>query len=230
MGSVRRKYLLLTTALVFVGPFMLSAQSAPPAPQPRYIVVLDAAHGGDDLGGHLASGQSEKSVTLALSVKLRSLLSARGFQVVTTRESDATVTSDHRAEIANRTQARACLSLHASDSGSGVHLFASSLAPVESAHFIPWKTAQSAWVTRSLSLTGALNSSLQQAGIGVTLARTALPGVDSMACPAVAIELAPERDASHTVKSATDDPAYQSRVAEALAAALLVWRAEARQP
>jgi len=203
---------------------------APAAPQPRFVVVLDAAHGGDDLGGHLASGQIEKAVTLAFSVKLRSLLSARGFQVVTTRESDITVTPDHRAEIANRVQARACLSLHVTDSGSGVHLFASSLAPAESARFVPWKTAQAAWVTRSLALTGALNSTLQQAGIGVTLARTALPGVDSMSCPAVAIELAPERDATHTVKSATDDPAYQSRVAEALAAALLVWRTEAHQP
>jgi len=230
MGSVRRKYLLFATALVFASPFVVAAQSAPPAPQPRYVVILDAAHGGDDAGGQLASGQTEKTVTLALSVKLRSLLSARGFQVVTTRESDTTVTADHRAEIANRVTARACLSLHASDSGSGVHLFASSLAPADSARFVPWKTAQTAWITRSLALTGALNSSLQQAGFGVTLARTALPGVDSMACPAVAIELAPERDASHTVKSAPDDPAYQSRVAEALAAALLVWRTEARQP
>jgi len=216
-------------AVAFLCP-LASAQAAPPAPQPRYIVVLDAAHGGDDLGGQLASGQTEKTVALALSVKLRSLLSARGFQVVTTRESDATVTADHRAEIANRSQARACLSLHASDSGSGVHLFASSLAPADSARFVPWKTAQAAWITRSLALTGALNSSLQQAGIPVTLARTTLPGLDSMACPAVAIELAPERDASSTVKSATDDPAYQSRVAEALAAALLVWRTEAQQP
>jgi N-acetylmuramoyl-L-alanine amidase len=194
------------------------------------VIVLDAAHGGDDAGGHFASGQTEKSVTLALSVKLRSLLSARGFQVITTRESDATVSADHRAEIANRSQARACLSLHATDSGSGVHLFASSLAPVASARFVPWKTAQAAFVTRSLALTGALNSSMQQAGIAVTLARTSLPGIDSMSCPAVAIELAPERDASHTVKSATDDPAYQSRVAEALAAALLVWRTESNQP
>jgi len=224
------RLLLGVFGLLAVAGSPAAAQPAPAAPQARFIVVLDAAHGGDDPGGHLASGQIEKAVTLAFSVKLRSLLSARGFQVITTRESDTTVSPDHRAEIANRVQARACLSLHVTDSGSGVHLFASSLAPAESARFIPWKTAQSAWVTRSLALTGALNSTLQQAGIGVTLARTALPGVDSMSCPAVAIELAPERDATHTVKSATDDPAYQSRVAEALAAGLMVWRTEAHQP
>jgi N-acetylmuramoyl-L-alanine amidase len=207
-----------------------SFAQAPPAPQAKYLVVLDAAHGGSDSGAHLASGQLEKTVTLALSVKLRSLLAARGFQVVTTRESDAEISSDRRAEIANRAQPRACLSIHASDSGSGVHLFASSLAPAQPQRFIPWKTVQAQWVTRSLALTGAINASLQQAGLAVTLARTALPGLDSMACPAIAIEIAPERDARQTVKSAVDDPAYQSRVAEALAAGLLVWRSEPRQP
>jgi N-acetylmuramoyl-L-alanine amidase len=207
-----------------------SAQSAPPAPQARYIVVLDAAHGGSDAGAHLGDGQLEKTVTLALSVRLRSLLAARGFQVITTRESDADLSADRRAEIANRTQPRACLSIHASDSGSGVHLFASSLAPAQPQRFTPWKTVQAQWVTRSLALTGAINASLQQGGVAVTLARTALPGLDSMACPAIAVELAPERDEKQTVKSAVDDPAYQSRVAEALAAGLLVWRSEGRQP
>jgi N-acetylmuramoyl-L-alanine amidase len=191
------------------------------------VIVLDAAHGGDDSGAQLANNQTEKAVTLAISVNLRSLLMARGFQVVTTRELDLDLGPDRRAEIANRARARACLSLHAAETGSGVHLFASSLAPAESSRFVPWKTAQAAWIQRSLALTGVLNSSLQQAGFAVTLSRTALPGLDSMACPAVAIELAPEREkGKQTVQSTLDDPAYQTRAAEALAAALLVWRSE----
>ena len=64
---------------------------APPAPATRFVVVLDAAHGGDDAGGRLSNGQPEKAFTLALSVRLRSLLAARGIQVVTTRESDVAV-------------------------------------------------------------------------------------------------------------------------------------------
>jgi N-acetylmuramoyl-L-alanine amidase len=51
-----------------------------------------------------------------------------------------------------------------------------------------------------------------------------------MACPAVAIEVAPEIDSNHTVTATLDNPAYQARVAEALAAAIVQWRAEARQP
>jgi N-acetylmuramoyl-L-alanine amidase len=202
----------------------LVAAQAPPSA--RFVVVLDAAHGGDDPGGRLSNGQPEKAFTLAISVRLRSLLAARGMQVVTTRESDATVDLNRRAEIANHANAQACLSLHASESGSGIHLFTSSLTPTQPARFAAWKTAQSTWIPRSLALAGVLNSALLHAGMAVTLGRTTLLAVDSMTCPAVAIEIAPERGSGHTVKSGLDDPGYQARVAEALAAALVEWRSD----
>lgn len=192
-------------------------------------MVLDAAHGGDDPGGRL-DGQVEKDFTLALSVRLRSLLAARGIQVVTTRESDSTVDAKRRAEIADHANAQACLSVHASETGSGVHLFASSLPPSAATRIPAWKTAQSAWVTRSLALAGVLNSALLHAGISVTLGRTSLPTVDSMTCPAIAIEVAPGRSPGATTTTGLDDPGYQAQVAEALAAALLEWKTEARQP
>lgn len=220
----------LAGSIVLAPTSLLSAQQAPPAPAappPRFVVVLDAAHGSDDTGGRLADGQLEKALTLALSGRLRSLLGARGIQVVTTRESDAAVDPTKRAEIANHAQAQACLSLHTSESGAGVHLYASSLSPVRPVRFAPWKTAQAAWVTRSLALEGTLNSALLHAGMSVTLGRTSLPGLDSMTCPAVAVEIAPEIGPDKKIVSALDDPAYQARVATALAAALLEWRSEA---
>jgi N-acetylmuramoyl-L-alanine amidase len=195
---------------------------------PRFVVVLNAAHGGDEPGGKLAS-LAEKDYTLALSVRLRSLLTARGVQVVTMRESDVAVDANRRAEIANHASAQACLSLHATKVGSGIHLFASSLAPVQVTRVSAWKTAQAAWVTRSLALAGVLNSALVHAGLSVTLGRTALPGIDSMACPAIAIELAPDLPPGGK-KTDLDDPAYQARVTEALAAALLEWKTEGRLP
>lgn len=207
-----------------------AAPAAPPAPvAARFVVVLDAAHGGDDSGGRL-NGQAEKTVTLALSVRLRSLLEARGIAVVTTRDSDATVDLNRRAEVANHANAEACLSLHATESGNGIHLFASSVAPGQPTRFAAWKTAQAAWVTRSLALAGTLNSALLQAGMTVTLGRTTLLAVDSMTCPAVAVEIAPERGPDKKVTTELDDPDYQARIAGALAAALLDWRSEARQP
>jgi N-acetylmuramoyl-L-alanine amidase len=206
---------------------ILRAQSAQSSP---FVIVIDAAHGGDDTGGHLDDGQLEKSATLALSIRLRSQLAARGFDVVTTREGDASRTPIERAEIANHARARACISLHVAESGFGVHMFTSSLAPAPAATFLPWKTAQAAFVTRSVALAGALNSALSHAGVNVTLGSTSLPGIDSMTCPAVAIELAPERDKDNKITAQPDNPDYQARIASMLATGLLEWRAEGRQP
>jgi N-acetylmuramoyl-L-alanine amidase len=51
-----------------------------------------------------------------------------------------------------------------------------------------------------------------------------------MTCPAVTIEIAPERDSDHKITAEPDDADYQARVAGALAAAILEWRAEGHQP
>ena len=213
----------------------LNPQAPPPAPAARFVVLLDAAHGGDDTGAHLDSGQLEKSANLALNVRLRSLLAARGLQVITTRESDISVNLDQRATVANHAKAAVCLSLHATESGAGVHLFASSLPPAEASRFMAWKTAQAPWITRSLALAGSVNSALAHAGFNVTLGRIPLSGIESMTCPALAIEIGPERDADGKITAEPDTPDYQARIATALAAAILEWRsdpnrAEARQP
>jgi len=232
--ALRRRRLKGALAILAAASQLAAGQQAPVAPQSRFVVVLDAAHGGDDAGGRLTGGISEKAFTLALSVRLRSLLAARGMQVVTTRESDSTVDPNRRADIANHANAQACLSLHGTESGSGIHLYTSSLAPAEPTRFAAFKTAQAAWVTRSLALAGVVNSSMLQAGLPVTLGRTTLLAVDSMACPAVAVEIAPksphDRATGGPPTADLDDVDYQARVAEALAAALLEWRTEAREP
>ncbi len=248
----------LLVALLLV-PASIWAQ-APLAHGTRSVVVLDAAHGGDDSGGQLGRGLpgssagespvatvAEKSVTLTLSVRLRSLLAARGFAVVTTRESNVNLDADARAQVANHALALACLSLHATESGTGVHVFVSSLAPKDTrsgGRFLAWKTAQAGYVTQSLKLASVLNSAFEQsvaggsagsgsnagveaAAIPVSLGRTSLPGVDSMACPAVSVEVAPVRGADRQVVTDVTDTQYQTRIVEALAAALMEWRTEA---
>ena len=221
---------LLATTSVCLAQASSTPAPVPPAtppPAPRYVILLDAAHGGDDTGGRLASGAMEKATTLALSVRLRSLLNARGIAVITTRESDTAVEPDRRAGIANHARAAACLSLHVTETGAGIHLFTSSLAPANPARFVAWKTAQAPWITRSIALEGSINSALQQDGMKVTLSRTALIAVDSMTCPALAIEVAPERGPDGKVTSEPDDPAYLAKVATALAGALVEWRTDA---
>jgi N-acetylmuramoyl-L-alanine amidase len=214
---------------------------------PRFVVVLDAAHGGDDGGGQLGASVAEKTVTLELSVRLRSLLTARGFSVVTTREGNVNLDSDARAQIANHavlnaSAGSACLSLHASETGAGVHIFVSSLPVAEPTRFLAWKTAQSAFVSRSLKLAGTVNSAFEHSSvegggadggdsnagpIPATLGRASLPGVDSMTCPAVAIEMGPIRDANRKVVTEVTDTGYQTQVVTALAAALLEWKTDA---
>jgi N-acetylmuramoyl-L-alanine amidase len=66
--------------------------------------------------------------------------------------------------------------------------------------------------------------------MNVTLSRTALLAVDSMTCPAVAVEVAPARGPDGKVTAEPDDPGYQARVAATLANAILAWRTEGRQP
>ena len=225
--NFRRLFRAAATFVAMSASIATFAQSPPPTS--RFVVVLDAAHGGDGAGAILGN-EAEKNYTLAFSVRLRSLLMARGFTVVMTRESDDAVEPDHRAEIANHADAQACLSLHAAEGGSGVHLFVSSLAPVQDAHFLAWKTAQASHILRSLALAGVVNSALSHATVPVTLGRTALPGIDSMTCPAVAIEIAPDRSTDRSPDASDsaglDDPDYQARVADALAAALVEWRSQ----
>jgi N-acetylmuramoyl-L-alanine amidase len=94
---------------------------------------------------------------------------------------------------------------------------------------ISWKAAQASWVEQSVALAGVLNSALAHAGIPVIAGRTALPALDSMACPAVALEMAPLAAADHEQGNSPADAEYQARVAEALAAAVVEWRAEERK-
>lgn len=224
---------LRCTLLLFLISILIntaSAQSAPPAPAPRYMVLIDAAHGGDDPGARINSNTVEKNITLAVSVRLRSLLAARGIEVTTTREADKTLDANQRAEIANHASASACIVLHATTSGTGIHLFISSLAPAQAQKLASWKAAQAPFVQQSTALAGTLNSTFQQAGVPVTLARTSLPGLDSMTCPAIAVELATPAVEEGKQPQALTDPAYQSRIADLLTSALIEWRAEAHRP
>ena len=229
IGSIDGKRILAVVAAALA---MFPIAAVAQAPVSRYTVVLDAAHGGEDTGGHsITPGGTwmEKDTALALSVRLRSLLAARGMNVVTTRETDVNVDPVKRDELADHANAQACITLHASLSGTGVHLFTSSLAPAPPARILPWRTAQASFINRSLNLAGVLNSALQHGGLNVMLGRTSLPVIDSMTCPAVAIELSPDSATGkpgHTGVDSLNDADYQARVAEAIAAAIVEWRAQ----
>jgi N-acetylmuramoyl-L-alanine amidase len=228
----------LAIALSLAG-YPVSAQSpsspapaAPAAPAvvrptPHFSVVIDAAHGGADSGARLSDHLLEKDLTLSLSVRLRSMLGAHGIPVVTTRESDGAITAVNRAETANHVGAAACITLHATTSGSGVHLFTASLTPIPMTRFLPWETAQGAYAEQSLRLSSEIDSAMTHAEIPVTLGRTALQPLDNFTCPAVVVELSP----LHTSGRVTPltDSGYQDQIVAAMAAAVEQWQRDWRQ-
>ena len=215
--------------LVSLSPALVCAQTpAAPRPAARFAVVIDAAHGGSDGGARLSEKLQEKDLVLNLSVRLRSTLSAHGIYAVTTRESDAPVSAQNRAETANHVGAAACITLHATSSGNGMHLFTASLTQIPMSRFLPWETAQGAYVEQSLRLSSEVDSAMTHAEIPVTLGRTALQPLDSFTCPAVAVEVAPLHTTVTTLQLSDQD--YQDRIVAALAAAVEQWQRDWRQP
>ena len=199
----------------------------PPSAELRYAVVLDAAHGGTNLGALLTASVDEKAFVLALVNRLHTLLNERGIPVILTRDSDVDISGDLRAESMNRAHAAACLSLHATSIGNGVHLFTSSLppsaAPAGKHNFLPWQTAQSGYITQSLRLESELDTALSHAQIPVLLGRTTLMPLESATCPAIAVEIAPLN-----ATTPVTDQKYQQQLLNALVAALASWRTDWR--
>jgi N-acetylmuramoyl-L-alanine amidase len=206
-----------------------AAPAPPPVAHaaPRFVVVIDAAHGGTDGGARLSDRLQEKDLALSLSVRLRSMLGAHGIYAVTTRESDSAVPALNRAQTANHVGAAACITLHATTSGSGVHLFTSSLTQIPMTRFLPWETAQGAYAEQSLRLSSEVDSAMTHAEIPVTLGRTALQPLDSFTCPAVVVEFSPLNNSGRM--TALSDSAYQDRIVAAMAAAVEQWQRDWRQ-
>ena len=198
-------------------------------PLPRTTILLDPAHGGPDTGAHLPNNLLEKDINLAFVTRLRALLAGSGFTIISTRDADpaAAFTTDQRAEIGNHAHPSACLILHATSSGSGVHVITSTLTPASVSEDprapIPWNTAQAASVSQSLSLANEIGLSLERAKLPVILSRASVRPLDNLTCPAVAIEIAPLVSADYN-RTLVTDAAYQQNIAKAIADALTSWR------
>ncbi len=78
---------------------------------PVKTVVLDPGHGGFDKGATSLYGM-EKDYALDVARQLRPMLQAAGFKVVLTRETDAFIPLEMRAQIANATKDSIFVSLH----------------------------------------------------------------------------------------------------------------------
>ncbi len=81
---------------------------------PKLRIVVDAGHGGWDLGTVGRRGLLEKDLVLEIAQRLGKLLESRlGMEVIYTRQDDNYIPLDQRAEIANQAQADLFVSVHA---------------------------------------------------------------------------------------------------------------------
>src|SRR5215469_15126866 len=103
------------------------AVPAPPSPRPPAIMI-DAAHGGAESGALLGPNTLEKDINLAIARRLRLELAARGVQAQLVRDSDASLSSDQRASIANSIRPLLYVCLHAASLGKGMSIYAAMLA------------------------------------------------------------------------------------------------------
>jgi N-acetylmuramoyl-L-alanine amidase len=80
----------------------------------QYRIVLDAGHGGWDLGTVGRKGLLEKDLVLDIVQRLGNLVQRRlGAQVIYTRQDDSYIALEKRAEIANLSRADLFVSIHA---------------------------------------------------------------------------------------------------------------------
>ena len=99
-------------------------------------VVIDAGHGGDDVGAKGVSGTLEKTLSLAVARRVKTVLEARyGVRVVMTRDDDRAVPIESRTALANNNKADLFLSLHANASfrpeASGATVYVATLKDID---------------------------------------------------------------------------------------------------
>jgi N-acetylmuramoyl-L-alanine amidase len=107
-------------------------------------VVIDAGHGGHDRGGIPGQRVAEKDMTLDVAQRLRNVLSASGYRVVMTRDSDVFVPLPTRVAIANsyRNAIFVCIHFNATNragaEGIETYFFSRSSLPLASAihHYV----------------------------------------------------------------------------------------------
>ena len=80
-------------------------------PSDKYLVVIDAGHGGSDPGAKY-DNVKEKDLNLDIAIRLNEILKDAGINTVMTRDKDVFVDLHERANIANRLKADLFVSIH----------------------------------------------------------------------------------------------------------------------
>jgi len=195
----------------------------PKAPAgPRFLVLIDPAHGGTEIGSAISPTLPEKDVVLTLARKLQHELQARGVAAGLLRNSDITITLDQRAISANAARPAIYVALHAANSGRGVHVFTPLVDPanLSSRDFLPWETAQAAYLDLSTAVAGSVAAEMESRKLPNTALAAPLRPMNNIAAPAIAVEIASPSETVEDIGST----AYLDQVAQAIAAGIAAMR------
>ena len=198
-------------------------QAKPPA-GPRFLVIIDPGHGGAETGAVITPTLMEKDVVLALGRRVQRDLQNRGIAAGLLRNSDVAIGLDQRATATNAARAALYITLHAANTGRGVHLFTSML-PAENlqrGNFLPWDRAQAAFLDLSGTVAGSVAVEVEARKLPNATLVAPLRPMNNIAAPAIAVEIAPPGDNVEDIAS----PEYQEKVAQAIAAGVAAVRSK----
>jgi N-acetylmuramoyl-L-alanine amidase len=233
---------LLHCLVPLMRPAALPASAAP------RVIALDAGHGGGDNGmENVRLGLKEKVLTLDVVLRVKKLLESAGFQVVLTRKTDQTFSSDKakdlpmRTEVANRAGAELFVSVHFNSlypdtktSGTEVYVYTpphqrssqgwaigekdDSKPPQPVNRFDPWSSLL------AHHLHGAVIRELKTADRGQKTKHLLV--LQDLKCPAALVESVFLSNDTEARRAAT--PEYRQRIAESIAAGIRAYVADVR--
>jgi N-acetylmuramoyl-L-alanine amidase len=214
------------------------------------VLVIDPGHGGADAGVTGPSGVQEKTLTLDIARRIKTLVETRiAMRVLLTREDDRDMTLDARAALANNARADLFISLHLNASlspmasGAEVYQFASdqdganrpgasqaltlptAAGGSRTVTLVPWNLAQLRHHDASTLLSNLLESSLR-AHVPMSIRPTQearlrlLAGLDMAAA---SIELAYLTNPAQDMAAQGED--FQNQAAQAIVEAVMAYRA-----
>jgi N-acetylmuramoyl-L-alanine amidase len=122
--QTKPKYIIVFLVLTFIT--SLTCFEPLQAQDDKFIVVLDAGHGGHD-SGNLGNGYKEKNIALNVTLQVgKALEKNKDIKVIYTRKTDVFVELYERANIANKADADLFVSIHCnahSSQASGTETF-----------------------------------------------------------------------------------------------------------
>ncbi|PZU91801.1 MAG: N-acetylmuramoyl-L-alanine amidase [Pseudanabaena sp.] len=170
----------------------------------KQIVVIDAGHGGPDVGA-TRGGIYEKDIVLAMSQQLGQILQQMGYGVVYTRTKDEDLDLEPRVQIAENVNASAFISIHVNSLDANVSMV-SGVETYHAPNASLGKTLAELVHQQIIAGTGANDRGVRSARFHVIL-KTSMP--------AILVETGFITNPNEAAKLVS--AAYQRKIAEAIA-------------